>query len=448
MNNNLPFYGNTEDVAKNIAAITDSLDKLLVSGNTRDLGNETSENKSVIEELMAVTIDSMALDKNEINHALSTLATEAILISNAGNFELTAEQISQLQTHPLFGFIPTMNEDESGLLLEDIKENGFREHITITRNMEIVDGRARIEIYNRKNIVFSPTFAYYDGDENSILDFIMSKNLFRKNLNKGQQAVSALKLYEIIKERNQEEMSNTLLNIRKRLKDATNPKNKKNSRDQAAQFLGVSSSYIGKAVKVSSNDKDLLQKVFQNEMSLEKAYHLCNSKKNDDKSTSTNDAAKDKKEEFEKQFGAIGSIANKTIELLITLGVSENESQRFVLAKMQHERKRKNDWDLKSDEEKFQIYLVDFTSFMERTYPSDFEEFSYKIMFVSDSPETSTLEHKIAWLKTLLNEDEITKLDTCITTTIKDMTSVPDNLCLKKIIHDFISEIEVEIEND
>ena len=448
MNNNLPFYGNTEDVAKNIAAITDSLDKLTVSGNIRDLGNETSTNMSVIQELMAVTIDSMALDKNEINHALSTLATEAIQISNAGYFELTAELISQLQTHPLLGIIPTMNEDESGLLLEDIKENGFRENITITRNMEIVDGRARIEIYKSKNIVFAPTFTYYDGDENSILDYIMSKNLIRKHLNKGQKAVSALKLYEIIKTSNQLEMSKTMLTIESQIEDAISTKKKKNSRDQAAKCLGLSSSYIGKAAMISKYDPDSLQKVFQNEMSLEEAYRLSNIKKNKDEKTSTGKSSITTIEEYEREYEPIGTIAENTIELLITLGVKELDSQKFVLAKIGSEKQRKAEWEIKTDSEKYSIYLNDFMAVMERIAPSDFEGFSAKIKNKKVPKDSTTLAQKISWLKSLLNEDQSSNLDNCINLVDKRYGAVSGEKYLSDIIGNFIKVITEENDNE
>lgn len=87
------------------------------------------------------------------------------------------------ELHPLCTLFPRLAEAEFAVLVEDIKENGLREPITLHEGM-ILDGGNRYRACIEAGV--EPEFKEYSGD--SIVAYVLSSNLHRRHLSPGQQA--------------------------------------------------------------------------------------------------------------------------------------------------------------------------------------------------------------------------------------------------------------------
>ena len=109
------------------------------------------------------------------------------------------------KVHPAADAFPMMSDEELAKLGEDIKANGLREPITLTRGVgdgrnNLLDGRNRLEAIERFGIEVGPLFhmVWWGGGRQAEQEvaYIISKNIKRRDLTKQQQAdliVAALK---------------------------------------------------------------------------------------------------------------------------------------------------------------------------------------------------------------------------------------------------------------
>lgn len=91
------------------------------------------------------------------------------------------------RVHPLADLFPMLDERELGALADDIKANGLRESIKVTADGTLVEGRNRLEACELAGV--EPRFETVDGD---IGDLIVSANIMRRHMTKGQIAILAV----------------------------------------------------------------------------------------------------------------------------------------------------------------------------------------------------------------------------------------------------------------
>ncbi len=91
-----------------------------------------------------------------------------------------------LYVHPVASLFPMMSDEELDDLAEDIKANGLLHPIILDQHRQIVDGRNRLEACRRAEI--SPDFVVTPLEDPVAL--ILSANVERRQLNKGQQAMA------------------------------------------------------------------------------------------------------------------------------------------------------------------------------------------------------------------------------------------------------------------
>jgi len=97
-----------------------------------------------------------------------------------------------VKIHPAADIFPMMNEDELQDLAADIKENGLIHPIITDSDGELViDGRNRLAACKLAGI--KPVFEKLNGLDP--LAYIVSANLARRNLTKGQQAMALAFVY-------------------------------------------------------------------------------------------------------------------------------------------------------------------------------------------------------------------------------------------------------------
>lgn len=96
-----------------------------------------------------------------------------------------ATQISGV--HPLADLFPMMYRQELEALADDIKANGLREPIAITANGLIIDGRNRQAACELAKV--EPRYQEVNGQA---ADLIVSANIMRRHMTKGQIAILAV----------------------------------------------------------------------------------------------------------------------------------------------------------------------------------------------------------------------------------------------------------------
>ena len=117
-----------------------------------------------------------------------------------------------LEYHPLADIFELIEGDEFTSLVEDIKEQGLLEPITLLDG-KILDGRNRYRACLEAGedpifVAYGDKSAYenfpYDvesfGDLDDPASYVMSRNIMRRHLNTSQRALLAVKLKKIFQE--------------------------------------------------------------------------------------------------------------------------------------------------------------------------------------------------------------------------------------------------------
>jgi ParB/Sulfiredoxin domain len=92
--------------------------------------------------------------------------------------------------HPAADAFPMMTDEELADLAEDIKANGLIHPIITDTDGVLLDGRNRLKACYLAGV--EPRFEKFAGDS---LAYIVSANLARRNLTKGQQAMAMAMIY-------------------------------------------------------------------------------------------------------------------------------------------------------------------------------------------------------------------------------------------------------------
>jgi hypothetical protein len=96
-----------------------------------------------------------------------------------------------MQVHPIAALFPMMTEDELAELADDILSNGLIHPIVVDGDGVLIDGRNRLRACEIAGV--EPKFQQLNGHDAAA--FIVSVNLERRNLSKGQQAIALAMIY-------------------------------------------------------------------------------------------------------------------------------------------------------------------------------------------------------------------------------------------------------------
>jgi hypothetical protein len=104
-----------------------------------------------------------------------------------------------MQIHPLcrmFGQIAPMPKSELDEMREDIKQNGIKVPILVTKDRStILDGATRWKLAYEADVeVPDDKFEIFDGTEEQIANEIMSRNLFRRHMSDDQRVAIVSKM--------------------------------------------------------------------------------------------------------------------------------------------------------------------------------------------------------------------------------------------------------------
>lgn len=95
------------------------------------------------------------------------------------------------EVHPAASVFPMMADDELAGLADDVKENGLIHPIVIDANGVLIDGRNRLRACEMAEV--EPTYRQLNGQDAA--GFIVSANLARRNMKKGQQSMALAMIY-------------------------------------------------------------------------------------------------------------------------------------------------------------------------------------------------------------------------------------------------------------
>jgi hypothetical protein len=111
-----------------------------------------------------------------------------------------------LAFHPLSEIFPLIEGAEFDALVEDIRQHGLRELITVDHDEAILDGRNRYRACLAAGI--TPLFEFYKGDDPA--GFVFSKNIVRRHLTAEQKRDLIGKLLKATPEKSNRQIAETV----------------------------------------------------------------------------------------------------------------------------------------------------------------------------------------------------------------------------------------------
>ncbi len=170
--------------------------------------------------------------------------------------------------HPACVAVPSISEKEFEALCIDVRQNGLRHEIILTKKGELIDGRNRLRACYAGQV--EPRFSQVATDP---WEVAYSENISRRHLTTGQLAIFAArrKLHEAIAAKQRQHAGRPPLGKEVLV---TLPEVPGNARDKAGEQLGVSGSSVDKAAKIIELCPDVAEKVSSNELTLEAGYKL------------------------------------------------------------------------------------------------------------------------------------------------------------------------------
>jgi len=173
--------------------------------------------------------------------------------------------------HPAAEIFPLMEGEEFAALVEDIRVNGQHDPIKIL-NSQIIDGRNRYLACVAAGV--KPEIEVSDCDEWSVVAYVISTNLRRRQLTAGQRAAVALGLVPLIEaERLANEMTDEEWEAANAGKARPEPVENFPSviTDDAGDRMGVSGRSVRTMAKIKEADPELAEKVADGSITLNKA---------------------------------------------------------------------------------------------------------------------------------------------------------------------------------
>lgn len=191
-----------------------------------------------------------------------------------------------MQMHPYCMAIPEMTQKEFADLKEDISGSGQLEPIVVFQGM-ILDGRHRFRACMELGV--EPWFKQYDGPD-SAKDYVISKNLKRRNLTEAQRTMAMAALARLQHGSNRHE-AKVIENLDVSIGTSTE---KPIDRKEAAEIAGVGEQTMARAMKVDRHGApELVKAVSDGKVAVSAAAKLVHAVPDHDMQRQVIEAAKD-----------------------------------------------------------------------------------------------------------------------------------------------------------
>ena len=210
--------------------------------------------------------------------------------------EVSKVSVETPEEHPYAALFPMVQGDEMRELAENIKTNRLLDPI-VRYQGKILDGRQRLAACKLAGV--EPRFVEFEGDNAAAVQFVLAKNIHRRNLTKSQRAAIAADLL-VLYEKQAAERKRLLSGTRKN-PNGTTPAKKVpekipgpagEAREQVAKLLDVNARYVSTAKEVREADPELHEQVRAGKRTLHAAKKQLSSKtgipRDSDQSNSAN----------------------------------------------------------------------------------------------------------------------------------------------------------------
>jgi hypothetical protein len=158
---------------------------------------------------------------------------------------MTSNVVPNGMVHPLAELFPPLTDDELGELTADIKANGLIHPIVLDGDGTLLDGRNRLAACEKAGV--APEFEVWVGGDPAA--YILSANVERRNLTKGQRAMAAVVLV------NNSPSAKTRTTVR-----------------GLAGAIRADHAYVSRAATVSTYTPDAVADVLAGKVALQDAY--------------------------------------------------------------------------------------------------------------------------------------------------------------------------------
>lgn len=184
------------------------------------------------------------------------------------------EQEKQRPYHPAANYFPLLEGEAFEIFMADIAANDLLQPIWLHPDGSILDGRNRHRACIETDT--PPRFAEYCGptDFTSLLRFVLSMNLHRRDLDSSRKAASAVQDDELV-ERLKEEARNRQAELGRTHGDPScNIAGRGETSEVLAQLFDTSSRYIYYAKRLKQEARDLYGEVWHGERTIPQAMRI------------------------------------------------------------------------------------------------------------------------------------------------------------------------------
>jgi len=171
--------------------------------------------------------------------------------------------------HEVASIFPEMDATDYRDLVKSIATVGLREPIWLHEG-KIIDGKHRYKACLETRT--EPKFRNWDG-QGSLVEFVVSLNLYRRHLTASQRAVIALKIVPMLEAEARERQGTRtdIPDIREKFPKSSFGR----ANDKATEIVkGTNSRYVQEAAKIRKEDPEILELVEQGKVSIPTAKRL------------------------------------------------------------------------------------------------------------------------------------------------------------------------------
>jgi ParB-like chromosome segregation protein Spo0J len=241
---------------------------------------------------------------------------------------MATKRTKTLEPHPLSSLMPMMSETELKKLRADILEVGLKEPITLFEG-KILDGRNRYQAC--QDLGVDPAFEEFTGTEDEALDYVLAKNVHRRQLTSSQKAVIALRCLDQIKEEVQQrriERIKETVAAKKEMGELlpSSPKKAPKATDIAGMIVGVSGRYVADAQLLQEKAPEMVDKVLAGEVPLSRAVKQFKSRAKNSRGTAKAKARRSALRRLIRQVSDEPSVADLLRQALAELERVEAEA--------------------------------------------------------------------------------------------------------------------------
>lgn len=179
---------------------------------------------------------------------------------------------SQLSEHSKQAeYSPQMSKKKWREFVASVAKEGILQPIVVTKGFRVIDGKHRLKAAKELGIE-SVRVIIEDIPEDKIPAYITETKLNRDDLKSGQKAAMVIRLF--YEELAQEAKANSLANLKQNteLPDLANRGISRDTANELAKKAGIGRSSMTYLISVYRNRPDLFERVFNGEISINKAY--------------------------------------------------------------------------------------------------------------------------------------------------------------------------------